>query len=144
LGAGIFLLASVGVVLALFSWRTGDVRDPEPPDVWQKDGSPGDLRVAPDGDVVKGWFYAGYNDSGSAPGGKPRPLIIIGIEGRQERDQFLGIFDQGKGDHIAWIRERGDRNLWRTDEPVDTPSGRWWRYSTRWWKGARPRDPAPK
>ena len=144
-GAVLVLAASLAIVVVLSLGGLDTSSDPDPPDIWQKEGAPGDLRMLPDGDPISGWWYAGYDDYNSGPGVKQSPMIRLGIEGRQRPSAFRDFVDnRPRGDPMKWHRVRGDRNLYRTGEPRDTPSGRWWRFSTRGSKGARPPGTLPK
>ncbi len=112
---------------------------PPPADVWMLEGgTPGDIRTSPDGPPPVEVVCVGVGET--AIGGRRRtPFVAIVPKGQQTPTALQRLRDRVAGDPLGHMKYEDRRNLYRADaDPVDTPSGRWWRYSTRWWKGANP------
>ena len=108
------------------------------PDVWTLGGTAGVIRDAPDGRPIQGWVFAGH--SGALPPNPGRmPFLVLVPEGQAVPSIFDGLKSRVTGDPSRHVDAR---YLYCTEDVVTTPSGRWERYSTRWWKGAKP-PPAP-
>jgi hypothetical protein len=118
---------------------------PPPPDVWLLEGkeAAGDPRSSPGGPPVAGWECAGYGD---VPiGGRVKtPFVVLVSSDEATPSEFRQFVDRLTGDPMRSWRERNVWHLYRTDRSADSPSGRWWLYSSHWWKGASHAEEAEK
>lgn len=136
---------AIAVAMALFH-RWQEMRAPKPwdrpapPDVWEREDLPGDLRQSPDGPAISGWTYSGRGQFENAPRKDSKDFVTVmpadapkPYAGRAYVDRLTGVSPM---ERLQWDRE-SSRNLYRRRDPVTTASGRWWVYSTKWWLPAQ-------
>jgi hypothetical protein len=142
-----FLWAAFGLLLVATALEVLLVRmQPPPPvrslDVWMRVDRSGDPRTTPDGPPMLDWAFVGSGDALPANPGR-MPFIVLVPGGKELPSTFDLLRARITGDQSRLIDAH---HLYWTEDIVATPSGKWQRYSTDWWKRPgtnRPPQTAP-
>ena len=129
------LLVASALALVGFLGRTRTPPRPAPcPDVWIRTTPGAEPSIVPDGPPMRDWVQVGSGDALPATPGRMTFIVLV-PSGRELPSTFELLKARVTGEP-SWVEDT--HFLYRTEDVVTTPSGKWQRYSENWWKRPGP------